>query len=425
MEKYLIEKGFIFPTNSIYGGQEASWDYGHIGVLLKENLKQAWISFFVSSRENARLYEGTLLTSRQIWEASGHLSHFEKKLVECKKCNHRYELEDNEDLKACRNCNARDLTEPQSFQLLFKTDKYYLRPETAQTIFVNTKLISLKSQLSLPFGIAQIGKAFRNEVSPGRGVFRTKEFEQLEFEEFVLPEKSNATLEHQKKQVNSFLVDVLGFSTSSIQFQEVTGSELPHYSLRNADLYYNFEFGREELWGIANRGDFDLDSHQKCSGVKLHFQTQENAELVLPHVVEHSVGLNRLLLALITEKLTKKEGREWAVLSLPINLSPYKFAILPLAKMQHGEALNLFNWLKKSSCSIALSTKGSIGKRYREQDEIGTAFCLTIDYQSGNWADDEFSFTLRERDTGQQLRLKRENLKKYIWDCLAIHPEFR
>ncbi|AGX88890.1 glycine--tRNA ligase [Mycoplasma parvum] len=422
IEKYLIEKGFLYPSNSIYGKLENSWDYGHLGVLLKNNLKQAWIDYFVTKSSNVLLYEGNILTSREIWEASGHLKNFEKELIECKNCNKRYEVE-QQLLNKCKYCGSSEFSEAKKFQLIFKTDKYYLRPETAQTIFANIKLISLNSKLNLPFSVAQIGKSFRNEVTPEKTIFRTKEFEQLEFEEFTFPEKAEETLKQQVEQIKKFLVEKLEFPTSSFSFESVPKGELPHYSLQNYDLHYNFEFGREELWGIANRGNYDLSSHQEYSGEKLHFQIEDNSKVILPHVIEHSLGLNRLMLALINEKLLNIGNKKWKTLSLPIFLSPYKFAVLPLTKEQLKDANKLFSYLQKFSFSVILSHKGSIGKRYREQDEIGTPYCLTVDFESGNWEALSFSLTLRKRDSGEQIRITKEKLRDYILLALNVSKE--
>ncbi|ADX98312.1 aminoacyl--tRNA ligase-related protein [Mycoplasma suis] len=421
IEKYLIEKGFIYPSSSIYDKLENSWDYGHIGVLLKNNIKNQWVDFFVTKGKDVFLYEGNLLTSREVWEASGHIKNFEKTLVECKSCNVRYELEGK--LEKCQKCNSSDFSEPKKFQMIFKSDKYYLRPETAQTIFANIKLIALNSKVNLPFSVAQSGKAFRNEVSPEKTIFRTKEFEQLEFEEFVHPEDAQSTLERQVESIRKFLTEVFEFSPSSFSFESVPKEELPHYSLQNCDLHYNFEFGKEELWGIANRGDFDLKSHQEYSGEKLHFQVEENSKTLVPFVVEHSVGLNRLMLAVIKEKLIDIDGKKWKTLSLPVSLSPYKFAVLPLTKEQLNCSYKLVEYLKSFGLSVILSHKGSIGKRYRKQDEIGTFYCLTLDFEGGSWDSSAFSVTLRIRDNGKQVRVNKNELKEYILSCLSVSKE--
>ncbi|AFO52380.1 glycyl-tRNA ligase [Candidatus Mycoplasma haematolamae str. Purdue] len=421
VEKYLLDKGFIFPSSPIYGGMESSWDYSHIGTLLKNNLKQSWINYFVNKQENTVLYEGNILTNKEIWKASGHVQNFEKQLVECKDCNSREETEGP--IESCPRCGSTNLTEPKSFQLIFQSDKYYLRPETAQTIFVNTKLIALSSGLNIPFSVAQIGKAFRNEVSPGKTIFRTKEFEQMELEEFTYPEQADKTLKKQRLQIATYLIQELGFSNESFVFEEVTGADLPHYSLKNCDVQYKFEFGTQELWGIANRGDFDLKSHQEHSGEKLHFQNQDNSQTFLPHIVEHSVGLNRLMLALITEHLTEKPGRDWPVLALPPLLSPFKFSVLPLTKQQVETSRKLYQWLQSYSLPISFLTKGSIGKRYRSQDEIGTPYCLTVDFESKEWGNPSFSFTLRDRDSGLQERKNLSELKGYIFECLGVPRE--
>ncbi|AHC39820.1 glycyl-tRNA synthetase [Mycoplasma ovis str. Michigan] len=416
IEKFLLDNRFIYPSCSIYGGQENSWDYGHLGVLLKENLKKCWMEYFISGKENTVLYEGNLLTNKEIWEATGHIKHFERQLVECRDCNARFE----EIVDKCKSCNSGNLTEPKSFNQIFKVEDYYLRPETAQTIFVNAKLISLNSKLKFPFRVAQMGKAFRNEVTTGRKIFRTKEFEQLEFEEFTFPEETESTLEVQKKQVTNFLIHKLGFSPNSFYFKTIEGQELPHYSKKNLDLYYKFEFGEEELWGIANRGDFDLKAHQKHSKAKLHIQAGSDQTTLIPNIVEHSVGLNRLMLAVVTEFLQTRNNRSWEILSLPLALAPYKFAVLPLSSSQEDEAKKLHQWLQKFSISTTLSKGGSIGKRYKEQDQFGTPYCLTVDYDSGSLQQENFSFTIRERDSGSQIRIGLQELKNYVFKCLNL-----
>ncbi|WP_148267992.1 aminoacyl--tRNA ligase-related protein [Mycoplasma wenyonii] len=395
---------------------ENSWDYGHLGVLLKENLKKAWIKHFVSTQKNTLLYDGNILTNKEIWEATGHIKHFERQLVECKDCNTRFE----EITESCSSCGSKNLTEPKSFNQVFKVDNFYLRPETAQTIFVNAKLISLSPRLKFPFKVAQMGKAFRNEVTTGRTIFRTKEFEQLELEEFTFPEENEKALQSQKEQITSFLIYQLGFSPDSFHFKTIEGDELPHYSKKNLDLYYKFEFGEEELWGIANRGEFDLDSHQRHSKTKLHIQANNNQTTLLPHIVEHSVGLNRLMLATITEFLQTRDNRAWEILALPFSLAPFKFAVLPLSAQQEMGAHRLNQWLQRFPITSIISSGGSIGKRYREQDQWGTPYCLTVDYESGSFQGENFSFTIRDRDSGIQTRINLDTLKSYILRSLGL-----
>lgn len=416
IEKFLLENRFIYPSCSIYGGMENSWDYGHLGALLKENLKKCWIEHFICGKENTILYEGNLLTNKEIWEATGHVKHFERRLVECKDCNTRFE----DIVEKCKSCSSTNLTEPKSFNQIFKVENYYLRPETAQTIFVNSKLISLDPKLKFPFRVAQMGKAFRNEVTTGRTIFRTKEFEQLELEEFTYPEETTKTLKSQKAQISFFLIYKLGFSPDSFSFKEIDGEELPHYSKKNIDLYYKFEFGEEELWGIANRGDFDLMSHQDHSKVKLHLQANNNQTTLVPHIVEHSVGLNRLMLATITEFLQTRANRSWEILCLPVHLAPYKFAVLPLSAEQETGAFRLYQWLQRFPIFTTLSKGGSIGKRYKAQDQIGTPYCLTVDYDSGSFHSEDFSFTIRDRDSGIQVRINLSKLKSYVLKCLKM-----
>lgn len=412
VENYLIKHGFIFPCNEIYGRLQNLWDYGHLGVLLKENIKEAWLSFFVRSEENVFLLDGCIFSGQSVWEASGHLENFSDILVDCKNCKKRFRNDHLPTERTCPNCKKNDWTQPKAFNLMFKSNEYFLRPETAQSIFINFKNFTNIYGAKLPFSVAQVGKAFRNEITIQNSIFRTREFEQMELEFFEFPENAHKSFELLLTKMQQFLLEKIGIKKKSIQLHTIEEKERAHYSSQSVDIFFNFEHGSSELWGLANRGSFDLDRHQQCSKTALHYFDVQNNKKVTPHVIEHSIGLNRLMLAIITDayEAENEENGNREILKIAPNLAPYKFAILPLTSKEVEKAQSLFKFFKKQNISVVYEKSGSIGKRYRKQDAIGTPFCITIDQESTSENLENLSFTIRERDNMKQTRITLKEL---------------
>ena len=427
-------RGFIFQSSEIYGGLQGMYDFGPLGVELKNNLKNAWWKSMVYERDDVEGLDASILTNQLVLNYSGHEDTFTDPLVDCRSCKSRWRADQIED--TCPNCGSQDLTDPRPFNLMFKTNVgpledegsiAYLRPETAQQIFTNFKNIVDSTSRALPFGIAQIGKAFRNEITPRNFIFRVREFEQMELEFFVEPGEDN--LWHDKWiEERSKWWESQGVSKKKIRFLEVPKDELSHYSKRTVDLMYEFPHGEEELEGIANRTDFDLGSHSKNqkdfnikakvkdnknSTTKLAIQDLENKEWFIPFVIEPSAGVERGVLAVLNEAYTVDEANKRTLLKLKPHLSPIKAAVIPL-KRNNSDLVNTANNVKSELQSLGLGrvmveNTGNIGKNYRRHDEIGTPLCVTIDFETL----ENQTVTVRDRDTMKQEKVSLSEIANY------------
>ncbi len=456
-------RGIIFPGSEIYGGLSNTWDYGPIGVELKNNVKRAWWKYFVHDREDIVGLDAAILMKAVVWEASGHVAGFSDPLMDCKSCKKRLradklieeyigktgdsELPVNwagektppEDAMAyikkkgikCPECGGEEFTDIRKFNLMFKTHQgvtedseslVYLRPETAQGIFVNFKNVLDSMHMRLPFGIAQIGKAFRNEITPGNFIFRTREFEQMEIEYFVREsEWEKRYRELQEASMNFFTG--LGINPANLRWRKHSPEELSHYSRETNDIEYKFPWGWGELEGFAYRTDYDLSQHEKFSGVKLRYRDSETNEEFVPHCIEPSFGCDRAVMTFIIDAYREEEARTASgemekriVLKLHKDLAPIKVAVLPLMRKEEliKPARDIFNSLKKKFMTYYDETQ-SIGKRYRRQDEIGTPFCVTVDYDTLK----DKSVTVRDRDEMKQERIKIGELEDYLKERLS------
>jgi glycyl-tRNA synthetase len=442
-------RGFVFQAGEIYGGSRSAWDYGPLGVELKENIKRQWWQSVVSGRDDVVGLDSSIILPTKVWESSGHVEAFVDPLIECTSCHKRFRqdhLEDAFEEKksrapksmaeiACPNCGAKDAwTEPKSFNGLLKTSlgpvdddtgMHYLRPETAQGIFVNFNNVLNVSRMKPPFGIGQMGKSFRNEITPGNFIFRTREFEQMEMEFFVKPGEDEKWHEYWIEQRHNWYLD-LGINPENLRLFDHPKEKLSHYSKRTVDIEYRFgfqggEFG--ELEGIANRTDFDLKTHSASSGVDLSYFDQTEEKRWTPYVIEPAAGLTRSLMAFLVDAYSEDEAPNAkggvdirTVLRLDYRLSPVKAAVLPLSR---NEALNpiaksLASELRKH-WNIDFDDSGAIGRRYRRQDEIGTPFCITIDFET---AEDQ-SVTIRERDSMAQVRVSLDKVASYLFERLS------
>ena len=432
-------RGFIFQSGEIYGGMQGMYDFGPLGVELKNNLKQAWWSSMIYENDNIEGLDAAILSNPTVLRYSGHEDTFSDPMVDCKSCKSRWRSDLLEDNK-CPGCGSSDLTEPRPFNLMFKTNIGpiddgetfgYLRPETAQSIFTNFKNVVDSSSKSLPFGIAQIGKAFRNEITPRNFIFRVREFEQMELEFFVMPGTDE---EWHKKWVDMRLLwwEQQGVSSENIELYDVPKDELAHYSKGTIDVMYKFPHGLEELEGIANRTDFDLGSHSKkqdelnitanvmknnSSNTRLAIQDQNTNEWVVPYVIEPSAGVERGILAIMNEAYNVEQlenGKERTVLKLKPHLSPIKAAVIPLKKNNEelvALASEVKNSLQKLNLGrIILENTGNIGKGYRRHDEIGTPLCITIDFDSL----ENRTATIRDRDSMEQEVVAIDELQNYL-----------
>ena len=440
---YSKQYGIIFQGSEIYGGLANTWDYGPVGVLIKNNIKNAWLKKFIQEDINNVGLDSAILMNPKTWEASGHLATFSDPLIDCKKCKTRHRADklveangveeaggmSHEELMdyikehnvVCPNCGALDYTDIREFNLMFKTfqgvtednkSTIYLRPETAQGIFVDFLNVSRSMRLKIPFGIGQIGKSFRNEITPGNFIFRTREFEQMELEFFCKPGTELDWHKYYKEYCYNFLLS-LGINKDNLRLRDHKKEELSHYSNATTDIEYKFPFGFGELWGVASRTDYDLSSHQKVSGVSQEYLDPITNEKYIPYVIEPSVGVDRLFLTILCdgykkEKLEDESERE--VLKIHPFLAPYKVSILPLIKKRHSEkAMDIYKMLSKEF-SVSYDEAGSIGKRYRRCDAIGTPFSLTVDDNTI----DNGTVTIRNRDTMEQVTLKLEEVIPYI-----------
>lgn len=415
-------RGFVFPAADIYGGINGLYDFGHLGHLMKENIKNAWKKSIQSDEGDTFFLDGSLIGPKAMWTASGHVENFHDPMVDCMNCKKRFRTDDdNINLeKSCPSCGVKAWTDIRDFNLMFQTQlgavaddsaKAYLRPETAQTIFVQFKNIWSTSRTKLPFGVAQIGKAFRNEITPKQFLFRMREFEQMELEWFCKQETSMDSFNYWVEKRKAFYQSI-GIDMSKVRMYAHPQEKLSHYSKCTFDVEYEFPFGFKELEGIAHRGTFDLTQHTKFSGKDLSVFDQATGTSEIPTVIESSVGVERLFLTILFdayhEDIMDEETR--VVLKLHPTIAPIKAAVLPLMKKISGPAEELYKTLKKQWINIDFDDSGSIGKRYRRQDEIGTPVCFTIDYQT---LEDQ-TITARLRDTGHQERIKLEDAPSYL-----------
>ncbi len=415
-------RGFIFPGSDIYGGLANSWDYGPLGVELKNNVKEQWWKRFVHSRLDMVGIDAALLMNPKVWEASGHLETFNDPLVECKNCHERYRADQIDLEKPCAKCGkSGEFTDPASFNLMLKTflgpkeeavNIVYFRPETAQAIFVDFAQVLNSTRKKVPFGIAQIGKAFRNEITPGNYIFRTREFEQMEIEYFIHPDEWEKHFESWLREMHAW-VQFCGIDEERVHELEVPVEELAHYSKRTVDIEFDFPFGRSELYGLAYRTDFDLKNHMEKSGKDLRYTDPQTGEKFIPHVVEPSMGVDRTVLAILLSAYREEdvEGETRVVLKLPTALAPVKIAVLPLSKKPElqEKALSIAESLAKR-WNVEYDETQSIGKRYRRQDEIGTPYCVTADFETL----EDNAVTVRDRDTMKQERIQIEDLESYF-----------
>ena len=412
-------RGFIFPSSEIYGGLSSCWDYGPLGVELKQNIKQAWWRAVVQERDDIVGLDASILMHPQTWVASGHLEGFTDPLVECKNCHLRWR---SDDVKGnnCPSCGG-ELTEPRLFNLMFKTSMgpiedmasvVYLRPETAQGIFVNFQNVVNTTRMRLPFGIAQIGKAFRNEITTGNFIFRTREFEQMEIEFFVKPGTDEEWFNYWVEERLNWYVK-LGIKRENLRLHQHSKEELAHYARVCYDIDYLFPMGWSELEGIANRGDFDLVQHTSFSGKSLDYFDEETKEHIVPYIIEPSAGADRSFLAFLCDAYEEQlaEGEIRVILHLHPALAPIKVAVLPLSRREKLVAAAKQIYADLRQCwMVSYDDAQSIGRRYRRQDEIGTPFCVTVDFQS---LEDE-QVTIRDRDTMNQIRVPIAELKSTL-----------
>jgi glycyl-tRNA synthetase len=414
-------RGFIFQSSEIYGGLNSCWDYGPLGVELKNNVKRAWWRKVVQERDDMVGQDASILMHPRVWEASGHVAGFTDPLVDCKSCKQRFRADHLEGEK-CHACGG-ELTEARQFNLMFKTFMgpvedsaaiVFLRPETAQGIFVNFNNVLTTTRMKLPFGIAQIGKSFRNEITPGNFTFRTREFEQMEIEYFVKPGTDEAIHEEWLKQRFQWYID-LGLTRERLRLREHAKDELAHYAKGCYDIEYYFPMGWSELEGIANRTDFDLKRHMEYSGANLKYFDQEANEHYVPYVIEPSAGADRGTLAFLLDAYHEEPDKEETrvVLKFHKALAPYKVAVLPLSKKEPLVAMaKSIEKELRQHWMVDYDDSKAIGRRYRRQDEIGTPYCITVDFQS---LEDQ-AVTVRDRDTMEQERIPVAELTKYVWE---------
>jgi len=442
---YCNQNGFIFQGSEIYGGLANSWDYGPLGRELKENLKKMWWQYFILENKNCYGLDSAIIMNPNVWVASGHVASFADPLIDCKKCKSRHRADklieeftngketadgwDNNKIEnfirenniSCPQCGGNDFTPIRKFNLLFEThmgvteetkNKVYLRGETAQGIFVNFKNIERSMRAKIPFGIGQIGKAFRNEITPGNFIFRVREFEQMELEFFCKPDTDLEWFEYWKNYCINFL-DKIGINKDSLRYRDHKKEELSFYSKATTDIEYLFPMGWGELWGIADRTDYDLKRHMEYSKQDLSYFDADTTERYVPYVIEPSVGVDRLILAILCDAYnieTMENGEERELLKINYNLAPYKVAVLPLIKKKHSEKANDIYKELVQYFSVSYDESGNIGKRYRRNDAIGTPFCITIDDNTliNN------TVTVRNRDTMHQVTISINEIKNYI-----------
>ncbi|MEN8114321.1 MAG: glycine--tRNA ligase [Actinomycetota bacterium] len=419
-------RGFVFQSSEIYGGLRSAYDYGPLGTQLLRNVKDEWWRSMVQMRDDVVGLDSAVIQSPKVWVASGHVASFTDPLVECRECHNRHRLDKLDNPDQCPTCGSFAFTEPKQFNLMFQThmgpvesedNAVYLRPETAQGIFINFENVRRTARKRLPFGIAQVGKSFRNEITPGQFVFRTREFEQMEMEFFCRPEESEEWFRYWIDERKRWYMD-LGMREENLQFREHDQDELSHYASGTFDVDYKFPWGWDELEGIANRTDFDLKAHAEYSGEDLTYFDPETQERFFPHVVEPAAGATRTTFAFLLDAYHEEEvrGEKRVVLKLDPRLAPVKVAVLPLSKKPDlVEATNKVADLLRGRWMIEVDVTQSIGRRYRRQDEIGTPYAVTIDFDT---LDDD-AVTVRDRDTMEQDRIPIENLLSYLSDRLG------
>jgi glycyl-tRNA synthetase len=437
-------RGFVFPASEIYGGIAGFWDYGPLGIELANNLKNLWWRRVVQENDDVFGVDGAIIQNPKLWEASGHVAGFTDPLVDCKKCGARHRADhlagtDSADIqeltellkdKACPTCGEKALTAPRKYNMMMKTwvgpveddsSVAYLRPETAGSIFTNFKNVLDTMRAKLPFGIAQVGKAFRNEISPRDFIFRVRELEQMEMQYFIKPDIQTESYEKWRQFAWNFLTKDLGIDEENLSWHEHEENERAHYAAAAHDIYFKFPQGPKELWGTHNRTDFDLTAHAKHSGQDLSFFDEETKERIVPYVIESSVGLGRMLLAVLAAGYTEdglgENGRVF--LKLDPKIAPVKAAVFPLLKNKPelvAKAREVYEMLKKDVPNIMWDDNGNVGKRYRRQDEIGTPYTITIDFDTLGESGDEKkdTVTLRDRDTGEQERVSITDLLSRI-----------
>ena len=421
-------RGFVFQASEIYGGLAGFWDYGPLGVELLNNIKQEWWKAMVKEHDNIFGVDSAIIQNPKLWEASGHVAGFTDPLVDCKNCGARHRADhlagtDSTDLteltqllegKVCPSCGKKSLTEPRYYNMMMKTwvgpieddsSVAYLRPETAGPMFTNYENVRETMRAKLPFGIAQIGKAFRNEISPRDFIFRVRELEQMEMQYFIKPDMQADVYENWRQFAWNFLLERMQISEANLKWHEHGPDERAHYAAAAHDIYFKFPHGFKELWGTHNRTDFDLGNHIRVSGKDLQYFDEETREKFTPYVVESSVGVGRMFLAVLTNAYTEEEinGDKRIVLKLPEHLAPVKFAVSPLLKNKPElveKARQVYKMLKEKHGAVMWDDNGNIGKRYRRQDEIGTPYCVVIDFQT---LEDD-TVTVRNRDTTEQTR---------------------
>src|SRR5574343_147896 len=440
MEKIISlckRRGFVFQGSEIYGGLAGTWDFGPYGVALRNNIKSLWWKKFVTGRDDMYGVDAAILMNPNVWKASGHVGGFSDALVECKKCNNRFRADQIGEVigknefklpEACPTCKEKNSWSPvRQFNMMFKTNIgalesedsiSYLRPETAQGMFVNFKNIIDCFHPRLPFGMAQIGKAFRNEIAPRDFIFRTREFAQMEIEYFVDPRNEKA-VNDKFNELHADQLDFLnnlGLNNSNIHKIEVPDTDRAHYSKRSVDTEFDFTFGQKELLGIAYRTDFDLKAHKESSGVDLSYFDEDTKERIVPHCIEPTFGLDRLMLAVLSDAYTEDvvDDETRVYLKISPKIAPVKVAVFPLLKNKPqliDKAKEVFNLLKKNIDGVEFDDNGNIGKRYRRQDEIGTPYCVTVDFDT---VEKDAGVTIRDRDTGSQERVAIDKLVEYL-----------
>ncbi|WP_412032002.1 glycine--tRNA ligase [Malacoplasma muris] len=431
---HLKNYGFVFQNSEIYGGLANAWDFGPLGAIIKNLLKNIWINYFVTSTKNMFLIDTNIILNSSVWDASGHINNFSDPLIDCKKCKNRFRADkligeftnekiteqtdisilekiiNNNKIK-CPNCKNIDWTNIRKFNLMFETsigvvdnnkNIVYLRPETAQGIFINFKNIQRTTRAKIPFGVAQIGKSFRNEITPSNFIFRTREFEQMEIEHFVEESQENMFFDYYINKIQKFLFDVLKLKKENISIENYSKDEIAHYSKKTIDFFYDFPHGKSELWGLANRGSYDLMQHESFSKKDMHYLDSNNNKFI-PSVIEPSVGLERLLYAILIDAYDEEQvnNETRVVMRLDEKLAPYKIAVLPLTNKLEDFASKIYQSILNKGVSCTYDTSGSIGKRYRRQDAIGTPYCLTVDFDSQK----DMSVTIRNRDSMEQVRV--------------------
>ncbi len=416
-------RGFIFQGSEIYGGLAGTWDYGPLGVALKNNIRNIWWKRFVTDRDDIFGMDASILMNQKVWQATGHAQGFSDPLVECKKCQQRFRADQLEDKKKCPDCGG-ELGAEKQFNMMFETNVgaikdenslSYLRPETAQGMFVNFKNILDSQHPKLPFGMAQVGKAFRNEIAPRDFLFRTREFEQMEIEYFVNPNNWEDSFRNFVSEMHAFVKEV-GIDDSKVYENEIAEADRAFYSKRTIDFEFDFPFGRKELYGLAYRTDYDLKKHSDFSKVDLSYYDEESKERFIPHCIEPSFGLDRTVLAVLCDAYREdKMGDEVrSYLKLAPAVAPYKVAVFPLLRNKPElikKAEEIFKHIKGIIPAVTFDDNGNIGKRYRRQDEIGTPYCVTIDFET---IEQGSGVTVRDRDSGKQERVAEAELLNYL-----------